>query len=108
MEIDPETHEPRQRVESFPSDTPVIYAVLSVDHIAAGTTVQAQWSYNRTRLDTFDQTMVVESASTNTWLEFHLALTLPGTWPPGQYDLSILVNGEPAVTSGVEVVSADP
>lgn len=105
-EIDPETHEPRQRVETFPTDAPVIYAVLAVDHIVAGTTVEARWSYNRTRLEAFDQSMVVESASTDTWLEFHLALTQPGTWPSGQYDLSVLVNGEPAVTGSVEVTAS--
>ncbi len=104
-EIDPETHEPRQRVESFPTDAPVIYAVVAVDHIAAGTTLQATWTYNRTPLETLDQSMVVDTASSNTWLEFHLALTQPGTWPAGEYELSILVNGEPAVSGSVRVAS---
>lgn len=104
-EIDPTTHEPRQRVESFATDAPIIYGVLAVDHLAAGTTIQAQWTYNRTRLDSFDQSMVVESEIRDTWLEFHLALTQPGTWPRGQYDLTVLVNGERAVTGSVEVTA---
>lgn len=103
--IDPETHQPRQPVESFSPDAPVIYGVIAVDRIAAGTTVQAKWTYNRTRLDTFDQSLVMESDRTNTWLEFHLALAQPGAWPSGQYDLNILVNGEPAVSGSVNVVA---
>lgn len=104
-EIDPETHEPRQRVESFATDAPVIYAVLAVDHVTAGTTIQAEWTYNRTSLESFDQVVVVESPASNTWLEFHLALTQPGAWPSGQYEITILVNGTPAVTGSVEVVA---
>ncbi|NLG56650.1 MAG: hypothetical protein GX542_13560 [Rhodococcus sp.] len=105
-EIDPTTHAPRQQVDSFPTDAPVIYAVLAVDHLAAGTTIQAQWTYNRTRLESFDQSMVVESEVRNTWLEFHLALTQPGAWPRGQYDLAVLVNGDPAVTGSVNVIAS--
>ena len=101
--VDDETRAPRDQVTSFAADAPTIYATVAVGHIAAGTTVQAQWSYNRTKLETLDQVILAERSDNEVWLEFHLALSQGETWPAGTYELSLAVNGEPAVTSSVEV-----
>lgn len=104
--IDPETRAPRTFVSSIAADTRTIYAVVAVKRITAGTAMSAQWSYNRTRLESFDRVVVAGSTQEETWIEFHLALTQPGTWPLGTYDVSIAVNGDPALTSSVEVENA--
>jgi len=101
--VDDETRAPLDQVTSFVANAPTIYATVAVEHIAAGTTVQAQWSYNRTRLETLDQVIVAERSDSEVWLEFHLSLSEGETWPAGTYELSLAVNGEPAVRSNVEV-----
>lgn len=106
--VDDETRAPRDQETLFATDTPTIYATVAVERIAAGTTVEAEWSYNRTRLESLDQAIVVERADTGVWLEFHLALTQGGTWPTGTYDVSVAVNGTPAVAGSVEVGQAPP
>lgn len=104
--VDDETRAPRDQVTSFTADASTIYATVAVEQIAAGTTVQAQWSYNRTRLESLDQVIVAERADSGVWLEFHLSLSQGESWPTGTYELSLAVNGEPAVRSSVEVIAA--
>ena len=106
-EVDPDTHAPLRHVTSFVSDAPFIYATVAVQRVAVGTTIDAQWTYNRTRLEGLDASIVIDAPSADTWIEFHLSRTPPGTWPSGIYEVAIQVNGQPAVTGIVEVNDAE-
>lgn len=106
--VDDVTRAPRDQVTSFATEASTIFATVPVEHIAAGTTIQAQWTYNRTRLESFDQAIVAERGDTGIWLEFHLALAPGETWPSGTYELSVSINGEPAVTGSVAVDETPP
>lgn len=103
-EIDPETRAPRHRATSLTTDVRAIYATVAVARVRAGTEFGAEWSYNRTRLEAFDATIVADSVGEHLWIEFHLALTRPDVWPNGTYEIAISVNGQPAVTGEIEVV----
>lgn len=106
-EIDPDTHAPLRQVTSFVGDAPFIYATVAVQRVAAGTTIDAQWTYNRTRLEGLDAAIVIDAPSADTWIEFHLSRPSPGTWPSGIYEVAIQVNGQPAVTGSVEINDAE-
>lgn len=106
--VDDETRAPADQVARFAANTPTIYATIPVERIAAGTTVQAQWSYNRTRLESFDQTIVAERSDAGVWLEFHLGLRDGEVWPSGTYEVNIAVNGVPALAGRVEVGEISP
>jgi hypothetical protein len=101
--IDPETRAPREPATVIPPTASTIYATVAARQLTAGTMLTAQWSYNRTRLETFDQVLVSDETATDIWIEFHLVLTQPEAWPEGTYAISILVDDQPALTGNVEV-----
>jgi hypothetical protein len=102
--IDPRTKAPTTIVTEFLTDTPIIYAVVPIGQIAAGTELTASWTYNHTPLDGFLSTVTAERDATEIWAEFHIALTSAEPWPEGSYQINILVNGEPALIAQVTVV----
>lgn len=106
-EIDPETRAPRIQASSFLNSVHVIYATVAVERVHAGTEFGAEWTYNRTPLEAFDNVIVADANVETVWIEFHLALTQPGVWPSGTYEVAISVNGQPAVSGQIEVIEPE-
>lgn len=106
-EIDPETRAPRALASSFFNSVQVMYATVAVEHVHTGTEFGAKWTYNRTPLQGLEEVIVADATGENIWIEFHLALTQPGVWPSGTYEVAISVNGQPAVSGQIEVIEPE-
>jgi hypothetical protein len=103
--IAPETNEPIDRVERFPADAPILYAVVPVSRVAAGTVLSATWRYNGVPLEGLDQDVIFDAPpEATTWVEFHLSLAEGETWPVGTYEIALSVDGQDVRTATVEVI----
>jgi hypothetical protein len=103
--VEPETNAPVAPVDVFTVADRMLYAAVRADRIAAGTRIGADWAYNDTSLDGFAQEIVIERDTSNAWIAFHLELTGAEVWPNGRYQITITVDGTPALTSVVNVLS---
>lgn len=101
--VDPATKAPLEPVTRFAADAPALYAALPVARIAAGTTLTAAWTYNRTPVEGVAGTVTATAAAEETWVEFHLTLVAGQTWPEGTYEIEVAVDGLAAQAAAVEV-----
>lgn len=103
--IVPATGGPGERVASFPTTAANLYAVVPFEYIARGVSIRADWSYNNTAMPTLTSSSMTEATQTDLWIAFHLARNGATPWPDGEYQLTVLLDGQPALTSTVHVES---
>lgn len=101
--VDPATKAPTEPVDAFPDTAPILYAAVPVQQLTPGVVLTAQWSYNDTPLTALTSAVVAERAAAETWVAFHLERVGDVAWPAGDYQIVVLVNGQPARTAQVEV-----
>ena len=104
--VDPTTNAPIEPVEAFTTDAPTIQAVVPVARIAAGTTVTATWTYNRTPILGVDSAVVASAETRDIWIAFHLTLAAGERWPDGTYAIVLSVNGMKVADGTVRVDEA--
>jgi len=104
--VDPGTKAPLAPVTRFAPDAPALYAALPVARVAAGATLTAAWTYNRTPIEGVAGTVTAAAAAERTWVEFHLTLAAGETWPEGTYGIAVAVDGQAAQTAEIGVGSA--
>jgi len=89
-------NQPQDTTNTFDREDPIIYVVAEIDRIDAGTSVFARWSRNgRPFEDT--PTITADREYTDTYLEFHIQ-SETGVFEPGDYSVTLYVNGNPAAT----------
>jgi hypothetical protein len=104
--VDPATQAPSQRVTSFSTDAPGIYACFSATNLNAGAVVEASWTYNKTSLDAFTTRLVLPDAAPQRWIAVHLTRDPNVPWPAGTYAVTVSVNGKTAQQAAVEVAAS--
>ena len=82
---------------TFSSSEDVIYVVAYANHIEAGTSMYARWSYEG---EPFEDTPVITADRDydDTYVEFHIEPTEIGVLKAGNYSVKIYVNGNPVKT----------
>lgn len=91
--IDTDTAAPTDTVNSFPSDTQTIYAVLPVSNVPENLAITADWTYNDTPLESLATTITIAPGQSPQWIEFHLSRS-EDSWPDGDYAIAIRIDGE--------------
>lgn len=97
--IDAADGSPIDQVEWFPTDASVIYAVFQTSEIAAGTGFTVNWIMNGTPVPGLNPTLQMNADAPAGWIEFHLTRTTAESWPVGQLEIRLLVDGK-IVSSG--------
>jgi hypothetical protein len=105
--VDAVTQAPTERVSSFATDAPSIFACLLATDLDPGSTIDASWSYNHTSLDAFATQLTLPDAARHRWIAFHIDRDPNVFWPEGTYAISVTLNGTIAREAAVEVTSAD-
>jgi hypothetical protein len=84
---------PTNPTTTFPSNSPIIYAVIQGIRVPAGTTVFARWTREG---QAYEDTKEIKADReyTNTFIEFHIQ-PKPGALPAGNYAVQFFVNGNP-------------
>lgn len=104
--VDPATNAPIEPVEQFSTDDLTIYAVVRVASVPAGAVLSAAWTYNDASLDSAAQAIVPSQAYRAGYVQFHLTRSDNQTWPPGNYALTIMLDGSVVQTAAVSVVES--
>ncbi|HBY95028.1 MAG: hypothetical protein M5U01_13550 [Ardenticatenaceae bacterium] len=91
-----QSNRPQDTTDTFNQNAPIIYVVAQIQRLDAGTSVFARWSRNGQPFED-TPTITADRDYTNTWLEFHIQ-SERGSFEPGNYTVTIFVNGNPAVT----------
>lgn len=86
--IDPGTNEPID-LATPTVDGRVIYAVVPIEALPAGSQLLARWYFNDTSLDALDSALRVDHDRVSGWLEFHIERTGTEPWPDGVYEVVI-------------------
>lgn len=86
--IEPQSRAPVD-AGSLTVEAPVIYAVLPIESLPAGSQLIAHWYFNNTSLDALDSSMRIDQDRTSGWLEFHIEQTGTEPWPAGRYELAV-------------------
>lgn len=102
--LDPRTKGPRDRVATYASEAPAIYACLRLPHVRRGTTITAGWSYNETPIEGFSSSVTAERDEENVWIEFHLTRAAATRWPTGVYQIVVTSGGQMVQVAAVNVV----
>lgn len=95
--VEANSNRPIDVTTTFAQNTPIIYMVAEVQEIEPGTTVFARWSRNGQPFED-TSTITADRRYTNTFLEFHIQPKDPSALPPGDYSVTLYVNGNPYET----------
>ncbi len=106
--VDPATGAPIDRTDVFPADAPRLYAVAPFEYIADGVTLRGEWTYNNTTMPALASVSKIEAPQADVWIVFQLGRSGERDWPDGDYQLTVLVDDQPALTSTVRVESVAP
>ena len=101
--IDPTSGSPLASNLQFAPDAPSLTAAVLATNLAAGSVVEASWSYNDTPLDAFATRIVLDGGPARRWLRFQLDRESDEPWPQGNYAVEILLDGAPISRGEVEV-----
>ena len=97
--VNPTDGSPVDRVEWFPTDAEVIYAVFETGAIVAGTSFTVSWTMNETPVPGLNPSLQMTADAPAGWIEFHLTRTSTTPWPDGHLEIELLV-GDDVVSSG--------
>lgn len=88
-------NEPLRETSTFSASQDVIYVVAEAQHIENGTTMFARWYRDG---EPFEDSANLEASRDydNRYVEFHLE-NLQAEFEPGDYSVTIFVNGNPTV-----------
>lgn len=100
-EVDPD-YAPATVVDRIPADASVIYAVVEVTNVPAGSVFAAEWEINGEDRPEFDGQMTAGAALAGPiWAWFQLQRTSAAQWEQGDYSVSIFVDGKPMRTATI-------
>jgi hypothetical protein len=100
---DPATNAPIDPVSSYRADALRIVAVVHIDELPTGSSVEATWEYNNTSLDAFTTRLTPADSGANQWISFYIERDPKVEWPVGTYEVRISLNGATAQEAAVEV-----
>ena len=101
--VDAMTGAPLDSVSTYSPDAPQIIAVIRASSLPAGSTINADWTYNNTSLDAFATRMTLDRPSPEQWIVFRMERTSESMWPVGAYAIAISLNGARVVSSSIDV-----
>ncbi|MFL5759369.1 MAG: hypothetical protein ACJ789_06510 [Thermomicrobiales bacterium] len=101
--IDDTTKAPNDHVSAYSHDAPAIYAVLPVIRLNAKARITAEWDYDGTPMPKVTTIINGSDLPKGGWIEFHLQRATNLFWPVGSYHVRVLVNGQLAQESSIEV-----
>lgn len=104
--VDPTTNAPGNAVQAFPNDAPVLYAVVYVTNVRAGSVLSASWTYNDVALSGVVTSVVPTALYTGGYVQFHLARAASATWPAGTYKIEIALDGAPIRSATIDVTDS--
>ena len=70
-------------------DDRVIYAVVPIESLPAGSQLVASWYFNDTSLEALGSAIRIDRDRDSGWLEFHIERTGADPWPDGEYEIVI-------------------
>ena len=105
--VSPDSNEPTAPVAQFTVDAGTIYAVFSVERLAADTNIRAAWTLDGEAMEGVGAELTTPRDQVGGWLEFHLTRTSNDVWPDGQYGISLTTANVLIATGTVHVVRAD-
>lgn len=97
-------NEPQDITETFSRTDPVIYMVAKIRRLGAGTSVLARWARDGRPFED-SPTIIADRNYTDAWLQFQIRCEQqgdicdgPGSFKPGNYTVTLYVNGDPLAT----------
>jgi hypothetical protein len=105
--VDEWTKAPTAPVDTFPVETPAIYAAYPIEYLPQATFLTATWSYNGNSLPGLTDEVLIVEMSTSGRVEFHLLKSTDDPWPVGTYSITVKTDKEELTTDEVELVQND-
>jgi hypothetical protein len=100
---DPATNAPIDPVTSYRPDAARIIAVLHMNALSPGSSVEAIWEYNDTSLDAFTTRLTQDDGGDDQWVAFYIERDSEVEWPVGTYAVTISLDGAEVQQASVEV-----
>lgn len=91
-----QNNRPQDTTDTFSQTDPIIYVVVEIQRLDAGTSVFARWARDGQPFED-TPTITADRNYQDTWLEFHIQ-SERGSFEPGTYSVTIYANGNPVAT----------
>ena len=101
--VDPESKAPDPAVSYLVPDAPRIIAATRVSDLPPGARIEARWEYNKTPLETLTTQITASTPLSEQWIAFQIDRGQEATWPEGEYEIIIFLDGKEVERAAIEV-----
>jgi hypothetical protein len=96
---------PGEAIQALPRDAEVVYAVVQLQHVPAGTTVTGTWTMNGMPVEGREASESIEQETEAGWLAFSLTWHGETLWPTGTLGITVTASSGEQTSAEIQITS---